>query len=68
MGLATTRIAICAFIYGLCGLTFGTTLMDFVMIQDWPQDIGGKPSFSYIQNMPAFVPIMFEETVFLQRT
>ncbi|HOZ74721.1 MAG TPA: DUF3341 domain-containing protein [Flavobacterium sp.] len=64
MGLATTRIAICAFIYGLCGLTFGTTLMDFVMIQDWPQDIGGKPSFSYIQNMPAFVPIMFEETVF----
>jgi hypothetical protein len=34
------------------------------MIQDWPQDIGGKPSFSYIENMPAFVPIMFEETVF----
>jgi hypothetical protein len=25
------------------------------MIQDWPQD-GGKPSFSYIENMPAFVP------------
>jgi hypothetical protein len=37
------------------------------MIQDWPQDIGGKPSFSYIENMPAFVPIMFEMTVFLQR-
>jgi hypothetical protein len=34
------------------------------MIQDWPQDIGGKPSFSYIH---AFVPIMFEMTVFLQR-
>jgi hypothetical protein len=34
------------------------------MIQDWPQDIGGKPSFSYIENMPAFVPIMFEMTVF----
>jgi hypothetical protein len=34
------------------------------MIQDWPQDIGGKPSFSYLQNMPAFVPIMFEMTVF----
>eukprot|EP01043_Picozoa_sp_COSAG02_P124174 COSAG02_NODE_61215_length_269_cov_0.611765_1_plen_25_part_10 len=25
------------------------------MIQDWPQDIGGKPSFSYLENMPAFV-------------
>jgi hypothetical protein len=34
------------------------------MISDWPQDIGGKPSFSYIQNMPAFVPVMFEMTVF----
>jgi hypothetical protein len=36
------------------------------MIQDWPQDIGGKPSFSYIENMPAF-PIMFEMTVFFCR-
>jgi len=34
------------------------------MIEDWPQDIGGKPSFSYLENMPAFVPIMFELTVF----
>ncbi|MEO8234953.1 MAG: DUF3341 domain-containing protein [Flavobacterium sp.] len=64
MGLAPTRIAICAFMYGLTGLTFGTWMMNFTMIQDWPQDIGGKPSFSYIQNMPSFVPIMFEETVF----
>jgi hypothetical protein len=34
------------------------------MIKDWPQDIGGKPSFSYLENMPAFVPVMFELTVF----
>jgi hypothetical protein len=34
------------------------------MIADWPQDIGGKPSFSWAENMPAFVPIMFELTVF----
>jgi len=64
LGLAPTRLAICAFIYGLCGLGFSTFMMDYIMIQDWPQDIGGKPSFSYIQNMPAFVPIMFELTVF----
>ena len=64
MGLAPTRIAICAFIYGLVGLSVATWLMNFIMIQDWPQDIGGKPSFSYIDNMPAFVPIMFELTVF----
>jgi hypothetical protein len=64
MGLAPTRLAICAFMYGLTGLSFGTWMMNNIMIVDWPQDIGGKPSFSYIQNMPAFVPIMFEETVF----
>ena len=64
MGIAPTRLAICAFIYGSCGLSFATWMMDYIMIIDWPQDIGGKPSMSYIQNMPAFVPIMFEMTVF----
>jgi len=64
MGLAPTRIAICAFMYGLVGLSFATWLLNFIMIESWPQDIGGKPSFSFIQNMPAFVPIMFELTVF----
>jgi hypothetical protein len=64
MGLAPTRLAICAFLYGLVGLSVATAMMNFIMIHDWPQDIGGKPSFSYIQNMPAFVPVMFEMTVF----
>jgi hypothetical protein len=64
MGLAPTRIAIASFIYGLIGLSVAITMMNFIMIKDWPQDIGGKPSFSYIENMPAFVPIMFELTVF----
>lgn len=64
MGLAPTRIAITAFMYGLLGLSVAITMMNFIMIQDWPQDIGGKPSFSYITNLPAFVPIMFEMTVF----
>ena len=64
MGLEPTRIAITAFIYGLIGLTVSVLMMNFIMIEDWPQNIGGKPSFSYIENMPAFVPIMFELTVF----
>ena len=64
MGLAPTRIAIAAFLYGLVGLSVAITMMNFIMIQDWPQDIGGKPSFSYLENMPAFVPVMFELTVF----
>lgn len=64
MGIAPTRLAICAFLYGLVGLSVATTMMNYIMISDWPQDIGGKPSFSYIENMPAFVPVMFEMTVF----
>jgi hypothetical protein len=64
LGLAPTRLAICSFLYGCVGLSFGTWMMYYIMIQDWPQDIGGKPSFSYLENMPAFVPIMFELTVF----
>ncbi len=64
LGLASTRIAITSFIYGCVGLIVSIVMMDYIMIQDWPQDIGGKPSFSYLENMPAFVPIMFEMTVF----
>ena len=64
MGLAPTRLAITSFIYGIIGLLVAVAMMNFIMIQDWPMDIGGKPSFSFIQNMPAFVPIMFELTVF----
>ncbi|MCG2610838.1 DUF3341 domain-containing protein [Flavobacterium sp. SM15] len=64
MGLAPTRIAIASFIYGCIGLTVAANLLNYIMILDWPQDIGGKPSFAFYQNMPAFVPVMFELTVF----
>ena len=64
MGLAPTRIAITSFLYGLTGLSFAIWMTNYMMIQDWPQDIGGKPNFSWFLNMPAFVPIMFELTVF----
>ena len=64
MGLAPTKIAITAFMYGLLGLSFSIWMMNYMMIEQWPQDIGGKPSFAYVYNMPAFVPIMFEMTVF----
>ena len=64
LGLEDTRIAIMAFIYGCIGFVVSIAMMNFIMIEDWPQNIGGKPSFSYLENMPAFVPIMFELTVF----
>jgi len=64
MGMKETRIAIVAFIYGVIGFSFAVWMMNYMMIEDWAQNIGGKPSFSYAENMPAFVPIMFELTVF----
>ena len=64
MGLAPTRMAIASFIFGITGLSIAIWLTYYTMIVDWPQDIGGKPSFSWGENMPAFVPIMFELTVF----
>ena len=64
MGLKETRIAIAAFLYGCIGIAVATLMMYYIMIVDWPQNIGGKPSFSYLENMPSFVPIMFEMTVY----
>ena len=64
MGLEEIRITIMAFIYGCIGFSVAILMMNYIMIEDWPQNIGGKPSFSYLENMPAFVPIMFEMTVF----
>ncbi len=64
LGLQKTRISDMGFIYGIYGLTLAITLTWFTMIKDWPMNIGGKPSFSWIENMPAFVPVIFELTVF----
>ena len=64
LGLEPTRISIAGFIYGCIGFAFAIFMVNYIMIVDWPQNIGGKPSFSFIENMPAFVPIMFELTVF----
>ena len=64
LGLRGTRLAVTAFLYCILGFSVSVEMLYFIMIVDWPQNIGGKPSFSFIENMPAFVPIMFEMTVF----
>ena len=64
MKLNPTNISIATFIYGCIGFTVAVLMMYYIMIVDWPQDIGGKPSFTLIENIPSFVPIIFEMTVF----
>jgi hypothetical protein len=63
IGLKNTRLGIMAFIYGLFGLTLATLGLRYFMIVDWPMNIGGKPSFSYMENILSFIPITFEFTV-----
>lgn len=63
IGIENTRLGIMAFIYGLTGLTIATLGMRYFMIVDWPMNIGGKPNFSYLDNILAFIPITFEFTV-----
>ncbi len=63
LGLKETRMAIMAFIYGCLGVSLGALMIYNIMILDWPQNIGGKPNWTFYHNLPAFVPILFECTV-----
>ena len=56
IGVKNTRLGIMSFLYGLTGLTLATLGMRFFMIKDWPMNIGGKPNFSYFENLLSFVP------------
>ncbi|CAN5476467.1 DUF3341 domain-containing protein [soil metagenome] len=63
LGLDRTRIAICCFIYGMLGCSLALLMTYYMNIFDWPMDIGGKPSFAFYKNLPAFIPVTFESTV-----
>ncbi len=63
LGLKRTRIAICCFIYGIIGCSLALLMVYYMNILDWPMDIGGKPSFAFYKNLPAFIPVTFETTV-----
>jgi hypothetical protein len=61
--LDRTRIAICSFLYGMTGCSLALLMIFYMNIFDWPMDIGGKPSFAFYKNLPAFIPVTFESTV-----
>ena len=64
IGVPPTRLHIAGFIYGLVGMGLALFMFWFTLIMDWPMNIGGKPNFSLLQNLPAFIPVTFEMTVF----
>ena len=63
IGIKRTRLAICSFMYAMTGTSLALLGMWYFMIQDWPMNIGGKPSFSLIENVTAFIPVTFEFSV-----
>ena len=64
LGLKHTRLGKATFLYGFIGLFFGCWLTYFTMIKDWSMDIGGKPNATFWQNLPSFVPVIFELVVY----
>jgi hypothetical protein len=63
IGIKRTRLAICSFMYAMTGTSLALLGMWYFMIQDWPMNIGGKPSFSLVENITAFIPVTFEFSV-----
>ena len=64
IGIKRTRIAIASFMYACTGTALALLGMTYFNIIDWPMNIGGKPSMSLFDNLPAFVPVTFEFSVF----
>jgi hypothetical protein len=59
MGLRETSLHTAGFIYGITGTTTALSCISWILVKDWPLNIGGKPHFS----LPAWIPITFELTV-----
>jgi hypothetical protein len=64
IGIKRTRLAICSFMYACTGTALAILGTWYFMVSDWNWNIGGKPNFTWIENAPAFVPVMFEFSVF----
>jgi hypothetical protein len=63
LGVPRTRMGIVSFLLGGTGFALGLLMIWYMMIHDWPINIGGKPNFTLYFNLPAFIPVLFECTV-----
>jgi hypothetical protein len=59
LGVKRSRLPIVAFICGVTGTFTALAMMYYMMVHDWPMNVGGKPNFA----LPDFIPITFELTV-----
>lgn len=59
LGIKESRLGYAAFCFGCTGGTVAFSMLYYMLVWDWPNNIGGKPNFA----IPDFVPITFEWTV-----
>ena len=59
LGIKRSRLGIVAFICAITGTITAFSMIYFVMVYDWPMNVGGIPNFA----IPNFIPITFELTV-----
>lgn len=59
LGFKRSRLTVAAFLFGITGTASAILMQVFMLVWDWPMDIGGKPNFQG----PALVPVTFELTV-----
>ncbi len=59
LGIKDSRLGYAAFMFGCLGGTTIFAMAYYMLVHDWPMNIGGKPAFA----IPNFVPITFEWTV-----
>lgn len=64
LNLKKSRLSDMGLFYSIFGCFFGCILIWYIMIYDWPQNIGSKPNFSFLSNIPSFIPVIFELTIF----
>ena len=59
LGFKRSRLTVAAFLFGCTGLILAALMQIYMLVWDWPMDIGGKPNFQG----PALIPVTFELTV-----
>ncbi len=59
IGVKRSRLTVAAFFFGMTGTITALAMMAYMLVMDWPMDIGGKPNWPG----PAIAPVTFELSV-----
>jgi hypothetical protein len=61
LGIKRTILPVLVFFGGLTGTAVGFLMQYYMLVIDYPLNVGGRPYLS----MPAYIPVMFECTILL---